>query len=74
MGNHEFDLGVEGLVKFLDNVTFPVLSANIDVTNEARLQGKFAKSWTTTIGGEKIGIVGYITTETAQISSGGKFF
>ena len=59
-------------MKFLDNVTFPVLSANIDVTNEPRLKGKIAKSWTTTVGGEKIGIVGYITTETAQISKPGR--
>ncbi|XP_060572270.1 5'-nucleotidase-like [Ruditapes philippinarum] len=71
LGNHEFDLEVEGLAKFLDNVTFPVVSANTDVTNEPRLAGKFSKSWTTTIGGEEIGVVGYVTTETAQISNGG---
>ncbi|XP_060553664.1 5'-nucleotidase-like [Ruditapes philippinarum] len=70
-GNHEFDLGVETLAKFLDNVTFPVVSANTDVTNEPRLAGKFSKSWTTTIGGEEIGVVGYLTTETAKSSSGG---
>jgi 5'-nucleotidase len=71
-GNHEFDLGVETLAKFLNNVTFPVVSANTDVTNEPRLAGKFSKSWTTNEGGEEIGVVGYLTTETAQISSGGK--
>lgn len=71
LGNHEFDLGVDGLAPFLDNVTFPVVSANTDVTNEIRLNGTFLKSWTTEIGGERIGIVGYITPETARISNAG---
>lgn len=68
LGNHEFDLGVEGLVTFLDNVKVPVVSANTDVTYEPRLQGKFTKSYETVIAGEKIGIVGYITPETSEIS------
>lgn len=59
---------------FLDNVTFPVVSANTDVTNEPRLTGKFSKSWTTVISREQIGVVGYITPETAEISSGGALF
>jgi 5'-nucleotidase len=71
LGNHEFDLEMEGLAKFLDNVTFPVVSANTDVTNEPRLAGKFSKSWTTTIGGEEIGVVGYLTTNT-QFPNEGK--
>ena len=31
LGNHDFDDGVEGLVPFLQQVNFPVLSANIKV-------------------------------------------
>ncbi|XP_053397598.1 snake venom 5'-nucleotidase-like [Mercenaria mercenaria] len=71
LGNHEFDLGVEGLVKFLDNVTFPVVSANTDVRNEPRLNGKFLKSVEITVGEETIGIVGYTSQETPQISQPG---
>ena len=32
LGNHDFDDGVEGLVPFLQQVNFPVLSANIKVS------------------------------------------
>lgn len=72
LGNHEFDLGVEGLVPFLDNVTFPVLSANTDVSREPRLN-KVQKRIVLTKGGEQIGIIGYLTTETEFISTPGKF-
>ena len=57
---------------FLDNVTFPVVSANMDVTREPRLQGKFASSHVFTVGGEKVGVIGFITEETAFISTPGK--
>ncbi|XP_060589094.1 snake venom 5'-nucleotidase-like, partial [Ruditapes philippinarum] len=71
LGNHEFDLGVGPLVTFLDNVTFPVLSVNTDITNESRLDGKFLKSVEKSVGGETIGIIGYTTPETPQISKPG---
>lgn len=71
LGNHEFDFGVKGLVPFLDNVTFPVVSSNTDVTREPRLQGKFKKSHVITVGGEFIGVIGYITQNTKFISQSG---
>ncbi|KAK3608408.1 hypothetical protein CHS0354_035408 [Potamilus streckersoni] len=72
LGNHEFDLGVEGLVRFLDNVTFPVLSANTDVSKEPRLQGKFSKSAVKELpSGDKVGIIGFTTKETAYTSNAG---
>ncbi|XP_060557565.1 snake venom 5'-nucleotidase-like [Ruditapes philippinarum] len=71
LGNHEFDLGVEPLSNFLKNVTFPVVSANTDITKEPRLNGKFLKSIVTNVGTETIGIIGYITPETSQISKSG---
>ncbi|KAL3881155.1 hypothetical protein ACJMK2_027613 [Sinanodonta woodiana] len=72
IGNHEFDRGVEGLARFLDNATFPVVSANIDVSGEPKLQGKFNKSVVKLLpSGEKVGIIGFTTTETAYTSSAG---
>ncbi|KAK3608407.1 hypothetical protein CHS0354_035407 [Potamilus streckersoni] len=72
LGNHEFDQGVEGLVAFLGNVTFPVLSANIDVSGEPRLQGKLKKSTVKILpNGVKVGIIGFSSTETAYISNAG---
>ncbi|KAL3881154.1 hypothetical protein ACJMK2_027612 [Sinanodonta woodiana] len=72
LGNHEFDRGVEGLVPFLDNVTFPVLSANMDVSGEPRLQGKIKKSTVKILpSGVKVGIIGVSSKETAYISNAG---
>lgn len=70
-GNHEFDNGVAGLVPFVDNLTLPILNCNIDASGEPRLNGKFNKSTILTVGGEKFGIIGYITEETAEISNPG---
>ena len=64
---------MEGLVTFLNNVTFPVVSANTDIRVEPRLNGKFSKSTVLTVGGQQVGIVGYLTQETFLISNGGKF-
>ncbi|XP_077870019.1 5'-nucleotidase-like [Saccoglossus kowalevskii] len=72
IGNHDFGNGIDGLTPFLDNVTFPVLSANIDDTDEPSIQGKYSKSTVLTRGNEKIAIIGYTTTETPVISSPGK--
>lgn len=41
LGNHEFDDHVGGLVPFLKNVSFPVVAANIGLSKEAALKGKF---------------------------------
>ncbi|KAJ8023878.1 5'-nucleotidase [Holothuria leucospilota] len=72
LGNHEFDLGIDGLVKFLNNVTFPVLSCNIDATHEPRIQGLFQKSVVLNVGGEEIGIVGYTFHGSPDLTSTGK--
>ena len=69
LGNHEFDDGVDGLQPFVEKANFPVLAANIDTTQEPRLDGKIPKSVVVTVGGRKIGIIGYLTQETSYISS-----
>ena len=61
-----------GLVPFLNDVSFTVVSANTDVTNEPRLQGKFKSSHVMNVSGEEIGVIGYITPDTAFISQAGK--
>ncbi|MBY5921915.1 bifunctional metallophosphatase/5'-nucleotidase [Ferrimonas balearica] len=37
VGNHEFDLDNATLAEFINNVTFPVLGANMDVSQDANL-------------------------------------
>ncbi|PMH45035.1 bifunctional metallophosphatase/5'-nucleotidase [Vibrio sp. 10N.286.49.B3] len=39
MGNHEFDLDNETLAEFINTVTFPVLGANMDVSEDIHLNG-----------------------------------
>ena len=71
VGNHEFDKGPEGLSNFLDQVEFPVLSANIDVSMEPLLADRVGKSVVLTPGDEKIGIVSVLAEDTVETSSPG---
>jgi 5'-nucleotidase len=71
LGNHEFDDGPEGLAPFLDKVGFPVLSGNIDVAGSNLLAGKLRPTLVLEAGGEKIGIVSALATDTPETSSPG---
>ncbi|XP_060686978.1 5'-nucleotidase isoform X2 [Hemiscyllium ocellatum] len=74
LGNHEFDNGVDGLLyPFLQNVTFPVLSANIKADQQLSpsITGFYQPYVILNVGGEKIGVVGYTTKETPMLSSPG---
>ncbi|XP_071112386.1 snake venom 5'-nucleotidase-like [Haliotis cracherodii] len=72
LGNHEFDLGIEGLIPFLNDVNFTMASANIDATAEPRVNNKLVKHTVLTVDGESIGIIGYTTRNTPLISSPGQ--
>ena len=71
LGNHEFDDGEEALVPFIDQAKFPILGVNIKPNNQSKANGKIKPSVVLEIGGEKIGIVGAVTTETPEIASPG---
>ncbi|XP_017295470.1 5'-nucleotidase [Kryptolebias marmoratus] len=73
-GNHEFDNGVDGLMKpFLENIKFPILSGNIRA--DGTLASTFGKTYLPykifTVGGEKVGVVGYTSRETSSLSKPG---
>ncbi|XP_076010988.1 snake venom 5'-nucleotidase-like [Genypterus blacodes] len=73
-GNHEFDKGLDGLMKpFLQDIKFAVLSANIKTDNT--LAATFGTSYSPykifTFGKEKVGVVGYTTEETPALSKPG---
>ncbi|KAJ6665809.1 hypothetical protein lerEdw1_001281, partial [Lerista edwardsae] len=75
LGNHEFDNGVDGLVKpLLQNVSFPVLSANIHANKRlaSSIMGYFHPYTILQVGSEKVGIVGYTTKETPVLSNPGQ--
>ena len=71
VGNHEFDDGPEGMVALLDGVDFPVLSANLDVSQEPSLAGKIEKSTVLDVDGQQVGIVSVLAEDTPETSSPG---
>ncbi|MGQ9700325.1 MAG: 5'-nucleotidase C-terminal domain-containing protein [Candidatus Bipolaricaulaceae bacterium] len=71
LGNHEFDEGPGGLARFAGMVNFPLLSANCDVSNEPLLSGKIKPYVVLEVAGEKVGIIGVTTPDTAWSSSPG---
>ncbi|KAL6485721.1 hypothetical protein MHYP_G00051130 [Metynnis hypsauchen] len=71
LGNHEFDNGVDGLIKpFLQQVNCSVLSANIkpDNTLAATISGHYMAFKILTVNSEKVGVVGYTSKETPALS------
>ncbi len=71
VGNHEFDDGEDALAPFLDVIKFPVLSANVQAGAASKVGDRIKPSVVLEIGGQKIGIVGAVTTETPEIASPG---
>ncbi len=71
LGNHEFDDGPAELAKFLDGLRVPVVTANIDVSKEPRLQGKWLSHRVMVVGGQRVGVIGLTTSETPLTSSPG---
>jgi 5'-nucleotidase len=71
VGNHEFDDGPEGLAAFLDKVSFPVISGNTDVSQNNALAGRIQNHVVLEAGGERIGIVSALATDTVDTSSPG---
>ena len=71
LGNHEFDDGPDGLAAFLDLVSFPVISGNIDVSQSNVLNGRVQNHVVLEVGGERIGIISALATDTVETASPG---
>ncbi|MCU0316482.1 MAG: bifunctional metallophosphatase/5'-nucleotidase [Fimbriimonadaceae bacterium] len=69
IGNHEFDRGPAVLGAFARLAKFPLLSANIDVSQEPELRDVVLPSTFVLVSGEKIGIVGCTTPTLPTISN-----
>ncbi|XP_056630201.1 protein 5NUC-like isoform X2 [Diorhabda sublineata] len=69
LGNHEFDKGPDELVRFLQKVTFPTVTCNLNLSQEPTLQPYVKNYVVIEKAGRKIGIIGYLTPETVKISS-----
>ncbi|XP_062858530.1 5'-nucleotidase [Trichomycterus rosablanca] len=75
LGNHEFDNGVEDLMKFLGQVNFTVLSANIKAKEPvaSKISGLYLPYKIFNIDSEKVGVVGYTSRETPTLSLPGPY-
>jgi 5'-nucleotidase / UDP-sugar diphosphatase len=71
VGNHEFDDGPAGLLKLLQGASFPVISGNTDVSQDPMLAGLLSNHVVLEVGGEKIGIISVLATDTNITSSPG---
>jgi 5'-nucleotidase len=71
VGNHEFDDGEEALVPFLEKIQFPVLSANVHPNAQSKVGDRIKPSLVLEVGGQKVGIVGAVTTDTPEVASPG---
>ncbi|UUP16869.1 5'-nucleotidase C-terminal domain-containing protein [Nitratireductor thuwali] len=72
VGNHEFDDGEDGLAAFLDKAEFPVLGSNVKASEASSLGDRVKQYVILEEGGEKIGIVGAVANDTAELSSPGE--
>jgi 5'-nucleotidase len=71
VGNHEFDDGEDALAPFLDVIKFPVLSANVHPNAQSKVGDRIKPSIVLEVGGQKIGIIGAVTTDTPEVASPG---
>ncbi|ASJ74353.1 bifunctional metallophosphatase/5'-nucleotidase [Granulosicoccus antarcticus] len=72
VGNHEFDDGPLVLRSFIDNVEFPVVMSNADVSKDESLANKIMKSTVVEKAGKKYGIIGLTPQDTGELASPGK--
>ncbi|MFV0383073.1 bifunctional metallophosphatase/5'-nucleotidase [Paracoccus sp. (in: a-proteobacteria)] len=68
VGNHEFDKGPEGLAVLTNGVAFPVTSGNLDLSQSDLLKDQVEGALTLDVGGEKVGIVSALATDTPETS------
>ena len=71
VGNHEFDDGPSALREFVDAVSFPVISGNLDLSSSNELNGKVGNHVVLEVGGQKIGIISALAVDTVETSSPG---
>jgi 5'-nucleotidase / UDP-sugar diphosphatase len=71
VGNHEFDDGPEKLAEFTDLIEFPIISGNLDLSQLNLLKEKVQNHVVLDVGGERIGIISALATDTVETSSPG---
>lgn len=74
IGNHEFDLGNEPLIDFINKVNFPLLAANMDTSKDSKMNGldNLMPYVIKEFDGVKVGVFGLVLEDLDTISSPGK--
>ena len=76
LGNHEFDDGDTDLERFTQLVPYPMLACNLDLSQQPTLKDLIKPSITQeiTYNGKTrvVGIIGYVTPDTKDLSNAGK--
>ncbi|MEJ6395453.1 5'-nucleotidase C-terminal domain-containing protein [Gymnodinialimonas sp. 2305UL16-5] len=70
-GNHEWNLGPAGFASFIDMVEFPVISGNVDVSQEPAIEGRLQDHVVLDVDGVQVGIISALAVDTAETSSPG---
>jgi len=65
-GNHEFDRGAAAIPAYLKRAGFPIISSNIDFSEEPAIAPLVPKYFIKSLNGERIGIIGMTTETTPQ--------
>ncbi len=68
LGNHEFNDGSEILGAFIEGLDMPVVTTNVDFSEDPILADLVAPSVILEVGGEQIGIIGLVAPETEVLS------
>merc|ERR1719481_1989597 len=68
LGNHDFDLGAVDLADFSRQTNFDLLASNLEQDKTDANQINFKASKVMEVNGVKIGIIGYITSNTPNIT------
>ncbi len=72
VGNHEFDDGPENLARFLERVSFPVISGNLDLSQSNVLSDEMVPDHVILeVGGVQVGIISALAVDTVETSSPG---
>jgi 5'-nucleotidase len=71
VGNHEFDDGPENLIRFGQMIDFPIVSGNLDLSQNDSLDAEVEDTVVLDVNGVQVGIVSALATDTAETSSPG---
>jgi 5'-nucleotidase len=69
LGNHEFDDGEDRLLAFLQGLSFPVVSANVDFSAFPDIDALVEPYTIVEVAGQQIGLIGLTTADTVVTSS-----